>query len=60
MPSIFFISMPTSKVLQISQHKESQHLKTTPELETKHPKADMNENRNDKNHKGSGKDEEDP
>lgn len=52
--------MPISKVLQISHHKESQHLKTTPKLETKHLKADMNENRNDNNHKSSGKDEEDP
>lgn len=51
--------MPTAKVLQISQHKEGQHLKTTPKLETKHLQADMNENENDKNHKISGKDEED-
>lgn len=51
--------MPTAKVLQICQHKEGQHLKTTPKLETKHLQADMNENENDKNHKISGKDEED-
>lgn len=70
MPSIFYRhAYSQSQLIQISRHKGGQHLKKqtaellpypAPELETERFKTETNKTRNGENHKGSGREEEDP